>query len=142
MSIRGRPFVVPVESAERPRPTERRSPMKFMLLIYGDEKAAAQASPEQVQATSDAYEEFTKSIVASGNFLDGDPFQATDTASTVEVRDGKTETNKGPADTTSLQLGAYYKVQADSAEQAAEMASRIPGARFGTIEVRPVWEFD
>ena len=116
--------------------------MKFMLLIYGDERAAAKASPEQMQATADAYEEFTKSIVASGNFLDGDPFLSTDTASTVEVRDGQAATKKGPADTNSLQLGAYYKVQADSAEQAAEMASRIPGARFGTIEVRPVWEFD
>jgi hypothetical protein len=116
--------------------------MRFMLLIYGDEKAAAEASPEQVQATAAAYEEFTNSIRASGNFLDGDPFQSTDTALTVEVRDGETEMRKGPADTTSLQLGAYYKVQADSAEQAAEMASRIPGARFGTIEVRPVWEFD
>jgi hypothetical protein len=116
--------------------------MKFMLLIYGDEKAAASASPEDMQAVAAAYDEFTKSIIDSGNFLDGDPFESTASASTVEVRDGKTEKNKRPADTTSLQLGAYYKVEADSAEQAEEMASRIPGARFGTIEVRPVWQFD
>jgi hypothetical protein len=116
--------------------------MKFMLLIYGDEKAAANASPEDMQAQAAAYEAFTKSIIDSGNFLDGDPFLSTDSASTVEVRDGKAETRKGPADTTSLQLGAYYKVEAEGAEQAAEMAARIPGARVGTIEVRPVWQFD
>jgi hypothetical protein len=116
--------------------------MKFMLLIYGDEGQAANATPEQLQAEADAYEAFTKSITEGGNYLDGDPFQPTGTASTVEVRDGKTTAKPGPADTSHQQLGAYYKVQADSPEQAAEMASRIPGARYGTIEVRPVWEFD
>jgi hypothetical protein len=116
--------------------------MKFMLLIYGDERQAANATPEQLQAQADAYEVFTKSIVASGNFLDGDPFQPTATASTVEVRNGKTDTKTGSADTSRLQLAAYYKVQAESPEQAVEMAARIPGARHGTIEVRPVWEFD
>jgi hypothetical protein len=116
--------------------------MKFMFLIYGDEGQAANATPEQLQAQADAYETFTKSIVAGGNFLDGDPFQPTGTASTVEVRNGKTETKPGPADTSRMQLGAYYKIQAESPEQAVEMASRIPGAQYGTIEVRPVWEFD
>lgn len=116
--------------------------MKFMLLIYGDESQAVNATPEQLQAQSDAYDVFTKSIVESGNFLDGDPFQSTGTSSIVEVRDGKTQTKTGPADAGKLQLGAYYKVQADSPEQAAEMAARIPGAHYGTIEVRPVWEFD
>ena len=116
--------------------------MKYALLIYGDEKASANVTPEQKQAEGAAYEVFTKSIVESGNFLDGDPFEATSTAKTVEMRDGKTQSRQGPADTARLQLGAYYKVEADSAEQAEEMASRIPGARFGTIEVRPVWQFD
>jgi hypothetical protein len=116
--------------------------MKFMLLIYGDESQAANATPEQLQAQSDAYDAFTKSIVEGGNFLDGDPFQSTGTASTVEVRDGKAQTKPGPADAGTLQLGAYYKVQADSPEQAAEMAARIPGAQYGTVEIRPVWEFD
>jgi hypothetical protein len=60
----------------------------------------------------------------------------------VQVRDGKTVTGSGPADVTKEQLTAYYKVQADSPEQAIEMASRIPGANWGTIEVRPVWQFD
>ena len=116
--------------------------MKYALLIYGDEKASANATPEQKQAEGAAYEVFTKSIVESGNFLDGDPFEATSTAKTVEVRDGQTQSKQGPADTTRLQLGAYYKVEAESVEQAVEMASRIPGARHGSIEVRPIWQFD
>lgn len=116
--------------------------MKFALLIYGDEKMAAEATPEQVKAEGDRYEVFTNSIVASGNFLDGDPFYPTGGATTVEVRDGKTQTKPGPADPVNLQLSAYYKVSAKSREEAEEMASRIPGAQYGTIEVRQVVEFD
>jgi len=116
--------------------------MKYMLLIYGDEQAAAKATPEQLQAQSDAYEEFTKSIVATGNFLDGDPFLPTSAAKTVAVHDGQTTTAPGPFEATTQQLLAYYKVEADDEAQALEMAARIPGARTGTIEVRPVMTFD
>jgi hypothetical protein len=116
--------------------------MKYALLIYGDEQAAAHATPEQNQAVADAYEVFTKSIVESGNFLDGDPFLPTATATSVAVRDGGTKTNSGPVVTTDPQLLAYYKVQADSAEQAVEMASRIPGAQWGSVEVRQIMQFD
>jgi hypothetical protein len=116
--------------------------MKFMLLIYGDEQAQANATQEQNQAVAAEYEAFTQSIRASGNYLDGDPFLPTTTATTIQVRDGKTETTDGPVERTQQQLLAYYKVDAESAEQATEMASRIPGARFGSIEVRQVMQFD
>jgi hypothetical protein len=116
--------------------------MKYMLLIYGDEKAAAQATPEQFKAQGDAYEVFTKSIVASGNYLDGDPFLPTSTAKTVAVRDGQTTTTPGPFEATTQQLLAYYKVEADDEKHALEMAGRIPGAQYGTIEVRPVMTFE
>jgi len=116
--------------------------MKYALLIYGDEQAMAHATPEQGKAMVDAYEVFTRSIVESGNFLDGDPFLPTATATSVTVRDGGTRTDAGPVVTTEPQLTAYYKVQADSPAQAVEMASRIPGARFGSIEVRQILEFD
>ena len=116
--------------------------MKYMLLIYGDEQAAAQATPEQFKAQADAYEVFTKSIVESGNFLDGDPFLPTTTAKTVSVRDGQVKTAAGPFETTTQQLFAYYKVEADDEQHALDMAARIPGAQFGTIEVRPVMTFD
>ena len=116
--------------------------MKYMLLIYGDEAARANVTREDIQAEGDAYEAFTKSIVESGNFLDGDPFEATGNATTVSIRDGKIQTTPGPVEQTKLQLSAYYKVEAESPEQAVEMASRIPGARRGFIEVRPVWNFE
>ncbi len=116
--------------------------MKYMLLIYGDEQAAAQASPEQMKQVSDAYEAYTKSITDSGNFLDGDPFMPTSTAKTVRATDAGAEVSEGPTVTTTPQLIAYYKVQADSPEHAVDLAARIPGARWGSIEVRPVVEFD
>ena len=116
--------------------------MKYMLLIYGDEQVAMHATPEQQQQVSDAYDAFTKSIVASGNFLDGDPFWPTTTAKSVSVRDGGVTAADGPSVSTHPQLIAYYKVSADSPDQAVEMASRIPGARWGSVEVRQVVEFD
>jgi hypothetical protein len=116
--------------------------MKYMLLIYGDEQAAAHATPEQLKAEGDRYEAFTQSIIASGNFLDGDPFMPTSMSRTVKVRDGATQASDGTPGPGDGQLTAYYKVEADSAAAAEEMASRIPGAAYGTIEVRPVVAFD
>ncbi|MDP9220708.1 MAG: YciI family protein [Actinomycetota bacterium] len=117
--------------------------MKYMLLIYGNEAAAAQASEADLHAEGAAYEVFTKSIVDSGNFLDGDPFLPTSAAKTLRVRDGQTQTAQGPAVATSPeQLLAYYKVEADGPEAALGFAARIPGARHGSIEVRPVMTFD
>jgi hypothetical protein len=129
--------------SDRPaRSDEEVEAMKYMLLIYGDEQAAAQATPEQTQQVSDAYEQFTQSIIASGQFVDGDPFMPTSTAKSVRVTDGGTQTTDGPTVSTTPQLIAYYKVQADSPQQAAELAARVPGARWGSIEVRPVVQFD
>ncbi|HYU57417.1 MAG TPA: YciI family protein, partial [Actinomycetota bacterium] len=115
---------------------------KFMLLIYGEEAAAARATDGERQAEAAAYEEFTQSIRASGNYLDGDPFLPTSAARTVQLRGGEAKSTDGPAVNSAPQLLAYYKVEAETAEQAVEMASRIPGARFGSIEVRPVMQFD
>ncbi len=116
--------------------------MKYALLIYGDEQAMSRATQAENQAVADAYEAFTKSIVESGTFLDGDPFLPTSSATTVKVRERGTDANAGPAVVSDPQLIAYYKVQADTAEEAIALASRIPGARFGAVEVRPIMQFD
>ena len=116
--------------------------MKYMLLIYGDEAAMEQATPEQNQAVADEYEAFTKSITSSGNFLDGDPFRPTATATTVAAGAGGIGTSGGPAVATSPQLLAYYKVEADGPEQAVELAKRVPGAKYGSVEVRQVVQYD
>jgi hypothetical protein len=115
--------------------------MKYMLLIYGDEQQTAEATPEQTQAVADEYERFTRSITESGHFLDGDPFMPTSTASVVQVRNGRKKASPGPAVKTDPQLIAYYKVEANDPDQAADMAARIPGARFGSVEVRQVVDF-
>jgi hypothetical protein len=116
--------------------------MKYMLLIYGDEQQAAAATPEQSRAVADDYERFTRSIRESGNFLDGDPFRPTSTSSTVTVRDGRSAAAPGPAVSSDPQLLAYYKVEAADEKEAVALAGRVPGARFGSIEVRQVLEFD
>lgn len=112
--------------------------MRYMLLIFGDEQAAMQATAEQREQQGMAYEAFTQSIRRSGNFRDGDPFQPRETATTVRVRDGESEAVSGPVDPSREQLLAYYKVEAGTLDEAVEMASRIPGANYGSIEVRPV----
>jgi hypothetical protein len=116
--------------------------MKYMLLIYGDEAALQHATPEQNQAVADEYEAFTKSITTSGNFLDGDPFLPTSTATTVAADGTGIRTTEGPAVSTTPQLLAYYKVEADGPEQALELARRVPGAKYGAVEVRQVVVFD
>jgi hypothetical protein len=116
--------------------------MSYMLLIYGDEAAMAQATPEQSKAVADEYEAFTQSIRSSGQFLDGDPFLPTKTATTVHGNGTGIDTAQGPAVTTSPELIAYYKVEADGLEQAVELAKRVPGAKYGSVEVRQVMTFD
>jgi hypothetical protein len=84
------------------------------------------------------YGEYTQSIVQSGNFKAGDGLQPTSTATTVRVREGKILTTDGPFAETREQLGGYYLVDAKDLDAAIAMAARIPGARDGSIEVRPV----
>jgi hypothetical protein len=112
--------------------------VNYMLLIYGDEGAMAHATPEQNQAVSDEYEAFTQSIRASGAFLDGDPFLPTTTATTVTGA----AASAGPAVSTSPQLIAYYKVKADDPDDALALAKRVPGAKYGSVEVRQIVQYD
>jgi hypothetical protein len=116
--------------------------MNYMLLIYGDENAMAQSTPEQNQAVADEYEAFTQSIKGTGQFLDGDPFLPTTTAKTVQAGGDGMKSSEGPAVSTTPQLTAYYKVKADNDQAALEMAKRVPGAKYGSVEVRPIMQFD
>ena len=87
------------------------------------------------------YGDFTQSIVKSGNMRAGDALQPTSTATTVRVRDGKTLSTDGPFAETKEQLGGYYLIEAKDLDEATKIAARIPGARTGSIEVRPVIVF-
>ena len=112
--------------------------MKYMLLIYGDETAMAKLNEAERAALFRDYGQFSEGIRKSGNFLAGAPLRPTPTATTVRVREGKRLVTDGPFAETREQLGGYYLVEAKDLDEAIAMAGRIPGARWGSIEVRPV----
>ncbi len=115
--------------------------MRYMLLIYGDEKMREKMSEQEKGAIFQQYGEFTESIRKSGAFQAGDPLQPTSTATTVRSKNGKTVTTDGPFAETKEQLGGYYIVEAKNLEEAISMAARIPSVGVGgSIEVRPIME--
>jgi hypothetical protein len=110
--------------------------MQYVLLICTDEAVDA----EQAEATvMDEYGAFTRGIVESGAFRSGERLQPVATATTVRVRDGKTLTTDGPFAETREQLGGFYIVEAGDLDEAVGIAAKIPGAKYGSIEVRPIW---
>ena len=110
--------------------------MQYLLLIYENEKRFAQGyDPAEMSEYQAFGKEFAKSI-QGGNAL-----QPTKTAKTVRVRNGKAANTDGPFAETKEQLGGYYLVEASSIDEAVKMAAKIPGARFGSIEVRPIMKF-
>lgn len=112
--------------------------MQYLLLIYRNEAESNKMTPADRQAVSAEYGVYTQSIIQSGHFKAGDGLQPTSTATTVRVRDGKTLTTDGPFAETREQLGGYYLVEAKDLDTAIALAARIPNARDGSIEVRPV----
>jgi hypothetical protein len=113
--------------------------MQYLLMIYANEREMAAFGEAALTEMSQEYAEFTKSIVQSGNFKAGDRLRPVATASTVRVRNGKPVTTDGPFAETREQLGGYYLVEAKNLDEALALAARIPGARHGSIEVRPIW---
>jgi hypothetical protein len=112
--------------------------MQYLLLIYRSDAVYANLDPEARKKMSAEYGAYTQSIIQSGHFKAGDGLQPVSTATTVRVRDGKTLTTDGPFAETREQLGGYYLVEAKDLDTALGLAARIPGARDGSIEVRPV----
>lgn len=111
--------------------------MQYLLLIYEDEKRFSRGySPAELAE----YRAFGKEF--SGAIKGGNALQPTGSAATVRVRDGKAVTTDGPFAETKEQLGGFYLVEARDQAQAAAMAARIPGARYGSIEVRPIMTFE
>ena len=116
--------------------------MQYLLMIYQNEAEYAKLDAKTAEKNMEEYGAFTQSIIQSGNFKAGDRLQPTITATTVRIRDGKTMTTDGPFAETREQLGGYYLVEAKDLDAALAMAARIPGARYGSIEVRPIWVYD
>ena len=116
--------------------------MQYLLLIYRSDAEYSRMAASDRKEMSAEYGAFTQSIIQSGHFKAGDGLQPTTTATTVRVRDGKTLTTDGPFAETREQLGGYYLVEARDLDTALAIAARIPGARTGSIEVRPVMVYD
>ena len=116
--------------------------MKYLCLIYDDESKRGTMSKEQTAAIHGEYGAFTEAIKKSGQFLGGEALQPTQTATTVRVRQGKISTTDGPFAETKEQLGGFYLINATDLNDAIQVASRIPSARTGSIEVRPIWVFE
>ena len=112
--------------------------MQYLLLIYNNEQNWVQLNESDREALKDEYMSFTQSIAKSGHYKGGNALQPTATATTVRVRNGKRDTTDGPFAETREHLGGYYLVDAKDLDEAISIASRIPAARTGGIEVRPV----
>jgi hypothetical protein len=116
--------------------------MRYLLLIYTQEQAEVEATPAEQEAIMAAYFAFSNEVREAGVMLGGEALQPTTTATTVRVREDKTLTADGPFAETKEQLGGYYMLECSNLDEAIEWAAKIPGARHGSIEIRPLVEFD
>ena len=116
--------------------------MQYLLMIYENEKVWADMAEGQRNSMFGEYMTYTSDIKASGHFRAGDALQPVATATTVRVRDGKTQVTDGPFAETREQLGGYYLIEAKDLDEATKIAARIPSAKIGSIEVRPIMVFD
>ncbi len=116
--------------------------MRYLMLIYTSETEDAKRTPEDQEAYVGAYYAFTNNAQEAGLMQGGEALHPTTAATTVRVRNGQTTTTDGPFAETKEQLGGYYMLDCENLDQAIEWAAKIPGAAHGSIEIRPVWEFE
>ena len=113
--------------------------MQYLLLIYSSESEMAKLDQAAMDTIVGDYRAFRQSIIQGGQFKGGERLRPVSSASTVRVRDGKTVITDGPFAETREQLGGYYMVEAKNLDEATAIAARIPSAKSGSIEVRPIW---
>ena len=111
--------------------------MKYMLLVYGDEQASDEAEKEQCYQES---AQMAHRIRSTGQYLAAAPLHPVSTATSVRVRDGKRLVTDGPFAETREQLGGYFIIDVRDLDEAIDIAGRLPGARLGTVEIRPIME--
>ena len=115
--------------------------MRYLCLIYDEEKKMGAMSKSDADAFMGEYFAFTEGIKKSGQYVGGEALQPVQSATTVRVRDGKMSTTDGPFAETKEQLGGFYLINANDLDEALQVASKIPSARIGSVEVRPVVDF-
>ena len=113
--------------------------MRYLLMICTDESADVATSPEEAAASTAEYGAFMEEMGRRGVLQGGERLRPTTDATTVRVRDGEVLTSDGPFAETKEQVGGYYVVDCKDLDEAIEVAAKIPGARVGTVEVRPIW---
>ena len=116
--------------------------MKYLCLIYDDEAKTGTMPQDSADAFMQEYFNFTDDIRRSGHYLGGEALQPVSTATTVRVRNGRASATDGPFAETKEQLGGFYLIEARDLNDAIQVAARIPSARLGCVEVRPILEFD
>jgi hypothetical protein len=116
--------------------------MRYLCLIYDEEKNMGAMSQGESEAFMGEYFRFTDGIRKTGHYLGGEALQPVQTATTVRVRNGKVSATDGPFAETKEQLGGFYLIQARDLNDAIQVAAKIPSARMGSIEVRPIMEFE
>ena len=114
--------------------------MRYLCLLYGDENRWETMTKADMDKLFGEYVGFTEDIKRSGHHLAGEPLQPTRTATTVRLRNGRLSTTDGPFAETKEQLGGFYLIEAKDLNEAIQIASRIPAARIGSVEVRPLAE--
>ena len=120
--------------------TEGAEPMKYMLLIYHEEQSWESLTEAEREQIYGEYRQLRGELESRGQFLDGSELQPVTTATAVRIRDGKELITDGPFAETHEQLGGYFLIEAKDLDEATSIAARIPSARTGTIEVRPLAE--
>jgi hypothetical protein len=115
--------------------------MKYLCLIYDDEKLFGSMSEAEMNALMGEYFAFTEAIKKSGHYVAGEALQPVQTATSLRIRNGKLSTTDGPFAETKEQLGGFYLIEARDLNDALQVAGRIPAARMGTVEVRPIQDF-
>ena len=115
--------------------------MRYLCLIYEDQTLYERMPKDEMDKVFGEYFTYTEDIKKSGHHLGGEALQPTTTATTVRVRNGKISTIDGPFAETKEQLGGFYMIEAKDLNEAIQLAARIPGARYGSVEVRPIMEF-
>jgi hypothetical protein len=111
---------------------------QYMLLLYNPVESPL--SPEELQAMAPRWDEFTESLRDAGALVAGDALERPDVATTVRERDGQTQFTDGPFAETKEFLAGYYLINCPDLDTALEHASRVPNVRYGSVEVRPVWD--
>ena len=115
--------------------------MKYLCLIYDDEAKVKGMSKDEGEQFMGEYFAFTEGIRKSGHYVAGEALQPVQSATTVRIRNGRVSTTDGPFAETKEQLGGFYLIDARDLNDAIQVASRIPSAKIGSIEVRPVVDF-